>query len=212
MTPAVAVCHSCGYCGPREQSGTLPRGISPSNDGGKLSFGTPKTFPASRNRRRRFHSEVVKQSRAIMKTRKATKKRNLGGRPPKKDPAIYRYGIKLNLQEKLKFDRMFDLSGVTERSRYIKSVLFDREIKVVKIDKAAMDYYIRLTNFYHQFQAIGNNYNQTTKAIKTNFDEKRGLQMLYRLEKTTIELIVLSKKIVELTREFEEKHLDRRIV
>jgi hypothetical protein len=147
-----------------------------------------------------------------MDTRKATKKRNLGGRPPKKDPAIYRYGIKLNLQEKLKFDRMFDLSGVTERSRYIKSVLFDREIKVVKIDKAAMDYYIRLTNFYQQFQAIGNNYNQTTKAIKTNFDEKRGLQMLYRLEKTTIELIVLSKKIVELTREFEEKHLGRKIV
>ena len=43
-------------------------------------------------------------------------------------------------------------------------MIFGREMKVVRIDKVAMDYYIRLTNFYHQFQAIGNNYNQTVKA------------------------------------------------
>ena len=142
-----------------------------------------------------------------METQKATLRRQLGGRPPKKDPAVHRYGIKLNSQERLKFDRMFDKSGLTERSRYIKAVLFSREIKVVKVDKAAMDYYIRLTNFYHQYRAIGNNYNQVTKAIKANFGEKRGLQMLYRLEKATIELVVVTKKIVELTSEFEEKWL-----
>ncbi len=121
---------------------------------------------------------------------------------------MYRYGIKLNLQEKQKFDRMFNQSGLTERSRYIKTVLFDREIKVVKIDKAAFDYYVRLTNLYHQYRAIGNNYNQTTKAIKTNFGEKRGLQMLYRLEKAMMELVVISRQIVDLTREFEERHLN----
>jgi hypothetical protein len=131
------------------------------------------------------------------------------GRPPKKDPAIHRYGFKLNSQEKLIFERMMERTGITDRSRYIKSVLFERELKVVKIDKATMDYYIRLTNFYHQFQAIGNNYNQTTKAIKTNFGEKRGLAMLYRLEKATIELVVLSKQIVELTREYESKWLQK---
>ena len=81
--------------------------------------------------------------------------------------------------------------------------------KNVKVDKATMDYYIRLTNFHHQFQAIGNNYNQTVKALKTNFSEKRALALLYKLEKTTIELILLSKQIIALTKEFEEKWLQK---
>ena len=38
-------------------------------------------------------------------------------------------------------------------------------IKVVKIDKATMDYYIRLTEFHRQFQTVGNNYNQVVRAI-----------------------------------------------
>ncbi len=129
-----------------------------------------------------------------------------GGRPPKNDPANHFYGFKLNSQERLTFERSMEQAGITDRSKYIKSVLFGREIKVVRIDKAASDYYIRLTNFYRQFQAIGNNYNQTVKAIKSNFGEKRALQLLGKLEKATVELIVLSRKIVELTKEFAEKY------
>lgn len=70
-----------------------------------------------------------------------------------------------------------------------------------------MDYYIRLTNFYHQFQSIGNNYNQTVKAVKTNFGEKRAFVLLRNLEKATIDLVLLSKRIILLTREFEEEYL-----
>ena len=80
-------------------------------------------------------------------------------------------------------------------------------MKVVKIDKAAMDYYMRLTTFYNQYQAVGNNYNQLVKAVKNNFGEKRGLAMLYRLEKVTIELITITKELFVLTDEFEQKHL-----
>ena len=103
-------------------------------------------------------------------------------------------------------ERSMEQAGITDRARYIKSVLFGREIKVVKIDKAASDFYTRLTNFYRQFQAIGNNYNQTVKALKANFGEKRALHMMAGLEKATVELIVLSRKIVELTKEFAEKY------
>ncbi len=136
-------------------------------------------------------------------------KNKQGGRPPKQDPANHFYGFKMTSQEKLQFERMMERAGITDRSRYIKSVLFGREVKVVRIDKARMDYYTRLTNFYHQYRAIGNNYNQTTKAIKANFGEKRGLAMLYRLEKAMMELVVVSRQIVELTREFEEKWLQK---
>ena len=144
-----------------------------------------------------------------MKEEKPKGQTNKGGRPRMKDPAAHIVNFRLNDTEKLLFDQMLDRSGITDRSKYIKSVLFGREIKVVKIDKATMDYYIRLTNFYHQFQAIGNNYNQTVKALKSNFGEKRGLSMLYKLEKATIELVVISRSVIELTREFEERWLQK---
>ena len=129
------------------------------------------------------------------------------GRKPKSDPAVHRYVVRLNSEENGRFNIQFQKSGLKEHSKFIKAMLFGHEIKVVKIDKATMDYYIRLTNFYHQFQAIGNNYNQTVKAIKNNFGEKRAYALLRNLEKTTIDLVVLSKRIIMLTREFEETYL-----
>lgn len=131
------------------------------------------------------------------------------GRKPKTNRAVHRYGIKLNDDENARFMSLFLQSGMNEKAKFIKSMLFGSVMKTVRIDKAAMDYYVRLTNFYAQFQAIGNNYNQTVKAIKANFSEKRALALLYKLEKITVELVLLSKKIIELTREFEEKLLQK---
>ena len=90
-------------------------------------------------------------------------------------------------------------------SRFLRTIIFNRPMKIVKIDKASMDYYMRLTSFYSQFQAVGNNYNQTVKAIKTNFSEKRALVLLRQLEKATFELVAINKKVMELTKEFEQK-------
>ena len=98
-------------------------------------------------------------------------------------------------------------SGAGNLTLFIKKSIFSGQIKVVKIDKATMDYYIRLTEFHKQFQAVGNNYNQAVKAIKTNFGEKRAYALLRNLEKVTIDLVVLSKRIIMLTREFEETYL-----
>ena len=89
------------------------------------------------------------------------------------------------------FEFLFQKSGMVYRARFIKAVLLDKEIKVVKIDKATMDYDIHLTNFYHQFQSIGNNYNQTVMVTKTNFGEKRAYTLLHNLEKVAIDLVIL---------------------
>ena len=145
-----------------------------------------------------------------MEENKNKKSRKSAGRKSKADPAVYRYGIKFNSQENDQFELLFQKSGMAYRARFIKAVLLNKEIKVVRIDKAAMDYYIRLTNFYHQFQSIGNNYNQTVKAVKTNFGEKRAFVQLRNLEKATIDLVLLSKRIILLTREFEDAYLIKR--
>jgi hypothetical protein len=55
--------------------------------------------------------------------------------------------------------------------------------------------------------AIGVNYNQIVKHLKTTFTEKMTLAMLYKLEKATIELVTIQKQIVNLTKEFEDKFL-----
>lgn len=130
-----------------------------------------------------------------------------GGRKPAADPAIYRYGIKLNSVDNARFEELFLISGLPEKSKFIKSMIFGKEIKVVKIDRAAMDYYMRLTTIFSQYKAIGVNYNQTVKAIKANFDEKRAMSLLYKLEKETIKLVGLSQEVLRISKEFEEKYL-----
>jgi len=144
-----------------------------------------------------------------MKDENKNKKMRTVGRKPKNNPSKYRYTVNLNDDENDKFRLLVEQSGIENISRFIHHAIFGKEIKIVKVDKAAMDYYIRLTNFHRQFQGIGNNYNQTVRALKTNFSEKRALALLYKLEKTTIELILLSKQIIALTKEFEEKWLQK---
>lgn len=131
------------------------------------------------------------------------------GRKPKSDPADYKYSFRLNAEENTKFEQMVADADAKDRTRFIKKAIFGGQIKVVKIDKATMDYYIKLTEFYKQFQAIGNNYNQVVRAVKTNFGEKRAMSLLYQLEKASIELMLLTKKVMALTQEYEKKWLQK---
>ena len=131
------------------------------------------------------------------------------GRKPKSDPAVHRYVVRLNSEENGRFNIQFQKSGLKEHSKFIKAMLFGHEIKVVKIDKATMDYYIRLTEFHKQFQAVGNNYNQVVRALKNNFGEKRARALLYKLERLSLELMLICKKVMALTQEYERKWLQK---
>jgi hypothetical protein len=131
------------------------------------------------------------------------------GRKPKDNPAVFRYSVSFNEVEHARFLSLFEQSGMKIKAHFITACIFDKPVTVVKIDKAAMDYYMRLTTFYGQFRAIGVNYNQITKAIKATFAEKKALAFLYRLEKATLELVAINKQIIELTDEFERRWLQK---
>lgn len=137
------------------------------------------------------------------------RKSKAGGRKPKADPCRHRYSFNLNDTDNAQFLSLFDESGLKDKARFITSCIFDRQLKVVKVDKAAMDYYMRLTTFHSQFRSIGTNYNQITKAIKTAFTEKKALAFLYKLEKATLELVAINRQIIQLTEEFEQKWLQK---
>ena len=69
--------------------------------------------------------------------------------------------------------------------------------------------HFHLTEFHRQFQAVGNNYNQVVRAIRTNFGEKRAMSLLYKLEKMTLELMLVTKKVIALTEEYQKKWLQK---
>lgn len=129
-----------------------------------------------------------------------------GGRHPKDDPAKNRYVVYLNDKEDAQFLNLFEQSMMRVKGHFIKSCIFSKPVKVVKIDKGVQDYYMRLTTFFGQFRSIGTNYNQVVKALKSNYSEKKALAFLYKLEKATLEMVAIQNKIVQLTEEFEQKY------
>ena len=136
---------------------------------------------------------------------KKVPRKTKAGRTQKSDPAIFRYSISFNAVEHAAFLARFDASGMKVKAHFITACIFDKAIRVVKLDKGVMDYYMRLTTFHSQFRAIGINYNQAVKSIKFAFEEKKALYYLAKLEKATIELVVLNRQIMDLTAEFEVK-------
>ncbi|WP_368202923.1 plasmid mobilization protein [Alistipes shahii] len=48
-------------------------------------------------------------------------------------------------------------------------------------------------------------HNQTVKAIHTNFNDRRAVALLSRLEKSTRELTALEQQVIDLTRELKSK-------
>jgi hypothetical protein len=133
-----------------------------------------------------------------------------GGRPPKKDKCNYRYSFNLNEADNALFLSRFEASGLKDKAHFVTACIFERQLKVVKIDKAAMDYYMRLTTFHSQFRAVGVNYNQITKAVKATFTAKKALAFLYKLEQATRDLVAINQKIIDLTDEFEHKYLNQK--
>ncbi len=137
------------------------------------------------------------------------KKNNKGGRTPKDDPSIHRHVFRLTDEENAKLLSLFETSGMNNKAKFIISLLFAKEMKTIKIDKGTVDFYMRLTSFHSQFRSVGVNYNQVVKLLYRHFSEKKAAAYLYKLERQTAEFAALCQKIIQLTAEFEDKHLKK---
>lgn len=135
--------------------------------------------------------------------------RKKGGRKPKLNPSTHRHVFRLNDEENAKLLSLYEASGMHNKAKFIISLLLEREIKVVKIDMQAMEYHTQLTKLYSIFRSVGVNYNQVVKILYRNFSEKKAAAYLFRLEKQTIEMAALCNKIIELTKLFESRYLNK---
>ena len=130
-----------------------------------------------------------------------------GGRNPKIDKAIHRYVFRLTDTENAKFLSLFDKSGQSNKAKFIVTLLFERRMNSVIIDKGAVDYYTKLSQFFGQFRAIGVNYNQVVKILHTHFGDKKTVFYIGNLEKKTIELANICREILILSKKFEAEYL-----
>ena len=83
-----------------------------------------------------------------------TRRTNKGGRPALQDPAKHRHVLYLNDRENARFLAQWEQSGVTSKSRFIAARIFGEPFRVVKVDKSAVEYCAKLTEFYAQFRAV----------------------------------------------------------
>lgn len=130
-----------------------------------------------------------------------------GGRNPKLNRATHRYVFRLTDTENAKFLSLYEHSGLSNKAKFIVSVLFDRTISSVIMDKGAIDYCTKLSQLFGQFRAIGVNYNQVVKILHTNFTDRKTIAYIGKLEQLTIELAQICKEIMVLSKKFEDEYL-----
>ena len=136
-------------------------------------------------------------------------KRGKGGRTPKNNPANCRYSVNFTAVEHARFLTLFEQSGVQSKARFIAARVFGEEFRVVKYDRSAMEYATKLSSFYAQFRSVGVNYNQVVKELHSHFSEKKALALLYKLEKATVDLAEIGKRVLELSEEFKREWLQK---
>lgn len=107
----------------------------------------------------------------------------------------------------LEFDalqRMMEKAGETVRATFIKQHLANKPFKVLVTDKTLSLYTAKLGEFFAQFRTLGVNYNIVVRELRTGFNEKKALSLLYNLEKATRDMIKIMEEVKELTKKFDE--------
>ena len=131
-------------------------------------------------------------------------KKSKYGRNPKLNPKTLCVMVRFDDMEWNRFLNMFEEANVYAKAVFLKAHFFGQPFKVLKVDRTLVDYYTKLSDFHAQFRAVGTNYNQVVKELRIHFSEKKAMALLYRLEQHTIELVRLSRRIVDLSKELKE--------
>lgn len=133
-----------------------------------------------------------------------------GGRHKKADPSTaFRCSVNFTDTERLKLIAMHEKSGVASLSSFIKMLIFGKTFKVHYIDDNTRVFINNLSDFSNRYRTIAVDYDQLVKTLRENFSEKKAMQILFKLEQQTIQLVKLNREIVALARRFDEEWLQK---
>jgi hypothetical protein len=138
--------------------------------------------------------------------RRLKKKR---GRKPKADKQLYRHMIRLNNKDNERFLSLYHKSGAKSKSRFIADCILNNPVKIVQVNKSAMDFAMQLSQFFAQFRAIKTNYNQVFQTLIRNLGKEKARSMMKMIEKPTLDFILMRNRIEELTTQIREKCLPK---
>jgi hypothetical protein len=131
------------------------------------------------------------------------------GRKPKADKQTYHHMIRLNNKDNERFLSLFHKSGHKSKSRFIADCILNNPVKIVPIDKSAMDFAMLLSQFFAQFRAIKTNYNQAFQVLVRNLGEEKARSMMKIVEKPTLDFILMKTRIEDLYTQIREKCLPK---
>jgi hypothetical protein len=131
------------------------------------------------------------------------------GRKPKADKQLYRHMIRLNNKDNEKFLSLFRQSGARSKSRFIANCILNNPVKIVQVNKSAIDFAMQLSQFFAQFRAIKTNYNQVFQTLVRNLGEEKARSMMKTIEKPTLDFILMRNRIEDLYTQMREKCLPR---
>lgn len=131
------------------------------------------------------------------------------GRKPKADKQTYRHMIRLNNKDNERFLSLFHKSGHKSKSQFIVDCVLNNPVKIVSIDKSAMDFAMLLSQFFAQFRVIKTNYNQSFQVLIRNLGEEKARSMMKIIEKPTQDFILLKSRIEDLYTQIKERCLPK---
>ena len=110
-----------------------------------------------------------------------------------------------NPKEQQKVIELFHKSGAKSKSDFVRGCILGEKFKVITVDKSAVDYYRKLSEFIAENHRIGVLYNQTVRAINSYHSVKTAQILLEKLEKISGQIITLQQKAIQLTEQFDSR-------
>ena len=163
----------------------------------------------SRNRHEIFYCAVRHLIHLTTKSHVFMNRNNYrGGRHKKADPSTaFRCSVNFTASEQSQLLAMQQQSGIESLSAFIKMQIFGKPFKVHVVDDNSRIFIDRLSNMNNHYREIRISYNLLLTTLRENFNEKKAMAALYKIEKMTIELVKLNREIVALAKDFDERWL-----
>ena len=128
-----------------------------------------------------------------------------GGRPPVANKCSHHVKVSFDDLEWDALTRMMEKADETVRATFIKRLVFGKPFKVLTTDRSLAVYCAKLSEFFAQYRTVGVNYDLVVKELRANFTEKKAMTLLYKLEKTTIEMAKITADVRALSLQFDEQ-------
>ena len=100
---------------------------------------------------------------------------------------------------------LFQRSGAKTKSDFVRARLLGEEFKVISVDKSAVEYYRKLSEFTAQIHKIGILYNQAVRALNTYHSVKTAQVMLEKLAHYSTQILVLQSQVIALTIDYRKR-------